>query len=201
MLISIHIPKCAGSSVLNALAQSYRMRLLKDYPWKNVDPAKVDPTVQCIHGHFPAAKYKNFPNARFVTWMRHPVDRLQSHYIYWKYRSKASTPARIKMLDEDWSFERFCMDDWTHNLCHRLMTGATFEFVGLVERIKNDWPIFHNRYIAGGPDVSTAKATLPKTNRAVKPKFAISPELRSKIEQRHDKDMELFHLIKQNRPH
>jgi len=38
-----------------------------------------------VHSHFAASEYLEFlPNATFFTWLRQPLQRISSHYYYWK---------------------------------------------------------------------------------------------------------------------
>ena len=64
-----------NKSVLKTLSRYYR------------ELNKIDDSVKCIHGHFPAKKYLPFfvtRNIRFITWVRDPFDRMLSNYFYWK---------------------------------------------------------------------------------------------------------------------
>ena len=97
MLISVHLPKTAGSSFVSALEHYFGEHLLKDYadlpmnrstPRRNfsavrnalVLPGKgaVSSDIRCIHGHYMPVKYRlvrpKTPKV-YVTWMRDPVER------------------------------------------------------------------------------------------------------------------------------
>lgn len=86
-IISIHVPKTAGTTFGNILQQIYGVdRVFLDYPWTlPIEREESQPPFQVIHGHFPASKYQNFPDrVKRIVWMRNPIDRLVSHYFYWK---------------------------------------------------------------------------------------------------------------------
>ena len=54
----------------------------------------------CIHGHFLPLSYRHLArraDVRFVTWLREPIDRLLSHYHYW--RRAADSDARDTLQD------------------------------------------------------------------------------------------------------
>src|SRR5580658_6212049 len=97
MLVSIHIPKTAGTSFGLCLMKSFGGSMQLDYaPGLFQDDRALDrkrgamryalglqpkdyKDVACIHGHFLGLKYnllaEQMPCA-FVTWLRHPVERL-----------------------------------------------------------------------------------------------------------------------------
>src|SRR5262245_49792666 len=95
-VISVHISKTAGSAFHSVLNQVYKpAQIAFDYDDRptdptcpsNCDPAAwerraeqfaraLGPKVRILHGHFQATKYlKHFPQARIITWLRHPVSR------------------------------------------------------------------------------------------------------------------------------
>ncbi|MDJ0555859.1 MAG: methyltransferase domain-containing protein [Microcoleaceae cyanobacterium MO_207.B10] len=88
-LISIHIPKTAGTTFKQVLRQIYNPdEIFFDYPHKGNLRHKMlikpKPEVKVIHGHFAADKYdKNFPDIKKVIWLRHPIKRLISLYFFW----------------------------------------------------------------------------------------------------------------------
>lgn len=103
-LISVHVPKSGGSSFREALQRAYTPeRIFFDYadrPLDPVSPMNVDPdgflasreaahrgdclNKRAIHGHFWIKKYDHMPRTCFRTaFLRHPVDRLISHYYFW----------------------------------------------------------------------------------------------------------------------
>src|SRR4030065_365461 len=64
--------------------------------------------VECIHGHFLPLKYLLLSVKRelkFITWMRDPVERILSHFFYWKrnYDSATAPILHRKVIEEDWS--------------------------------------------------------------------------------------------------
>lgn len=71
----------------------------------------------CIHGHFKASKYDGrIPQATKVTWLRDPVERVVSHYNYWK-RTPTSKHSVCRALHrEGWSLLEFARHDSMRNL-------------------------------------------------------------------------------------
>ena len=89
-IISVHLPKTAGSSFRKVLQQVYTKEgvFVDEYPnhslkttreiWENQNRK-----IKVIHGHFPLNKYaRSFTNARKIIWLRNPVKRLISHFFY-----------------------------------------------------------------------------------------------------------------------
>ncbi|MEI4196712.1 hypothetical protein [Roseovarius sp. E0-M6] len=88
MLISVHVPKCAGTSFGNWLAGAFGDRLHLHYPNSGPPEPVTTANVHCVHGHFfhhqwdiSAACY--YPQAKqFITVLRDPVQMMISSYFY-----------------------------------------------------------------------------------------------------------------------
>jgi len=98
-LISVHVAKAGGSSLLKIFESRFGAGLLRDYaenPADPVSPRNLDPEryfarqtripdgVACVHGHFHPGKYAIPANAILSTMLRHPVDNIISIYFFWK---------------------------------------------------------------------------------------------------------------------
>jgi hypothetical protein len=92
MIVSIHIPKTAGTSLGYMLNQSNGMRVFFDYDPQYRYARDLCPLVEeyfgfitqyfrAIHGHFHYVKYaERLPDAAFITCVRHPVARAISQF-------------------------------------------------------------------------------------------------------------------------
>ncbi len=89
-VISIHVPKTAGTTFKKVLRQIYHPEeIFFDYPHRGdlrhnmlTNPK---PGIKVIHGHFPSHKYDSkFPECRKIIWLRDPIKRLISLYFFWK---------------------------------------------------------------------------------------------------------------------
>jgi len=211
MLISVHLPKTAGASFAELLRAVFDNRLHFDY----ADfPINADPVARhtaaitaslaiatdaglradCIHGHFLPVKYllraSSRPPVTFVTWLRHPVERVVSHYHFWRrYQPNDLPRLHRRMLEEDWSLEQFCLCSELQNLYGQFFWAfpvTNFSFVGVTEYFATDLTYF-SRHFLGVADGVVA----PQCNaRGIVED--LDPVLRTAIERYHDADMELY---------
>jgi hypothetical protein len=97
-LISIHIPKTAGTSFYDILMQVYGDGLSPSYKRRDLYPVeggpcllegKLDPGLRILHGHFtwPEVKRHYTPgHTKIITWLRDPVERVVSNYQFFIHR-------------------------------------------------------------------------------------------------------------------
>ena len=88
-LISVHIPKTAGSTFHAVLAHHFGWQLkhLQHRAafglWNNGQPYRCNkPFVKAVHGHIIPHQnwHAQYPKAKWICWLRDPVDRLVSAY-------------------------------------------------------------------------------------------------------------------------
>ena len=101
VVISVHIPKTGGTSFRRILQDTFNGEVVEDYDWLERPAVLSGPAlsgsdddirnalcnVRCIHGHFPAQKYKRLHEVEgirpiFITWLRDPVERAVSAYYF-----------------------------------------------------------------------------------------------------------------------
>ena len=137
-LISVHIPKTAGSSFSILLRRIYGARLVLDYGGEvtGLDSAEV------VHGHFSASKYlEQFPDAKVIIWLRHPVERVISYYFYWLRAKRHGNPHHDYFLDNNLSLLEFANFPPLRKEVASYIGGFNperFFFVGIVERYEFD---------------------------------------------------------------
>ena len=209
LIISVHLPKTAGTSFGKALRTRFRTRLLRDYsdfPINTPQPERNRAALQaslrhaesdfsdieCIHGHFLPIKYLltvHNRQVKFVTWMRHPVERALSHYYYWKESyTPSSVPLHRRVVEENWSIERFCLGPELRNLYWQFLWGFPldyFDFIGITEFYEEDIAYFGQHYLGA---YTKAKRLNVRTNGA----YQIDRLFRNEIEAFHDRDMDLY---------
>lgn len=156
--ISIHMPKCAGTSFRQALTSAFGEKKVGfDYGDRPLDPASpwsMDPEgsagraqaadlatrtrhVDVIHGHFHAAKYDKL-DANRVTVLRDPAARLLSHYEYWR-ATPPSNPLHKYVVAADLTLEQFVRLPALRNLYTRVFLRGhdldSLDLVGTVEQM------------------------------------------------------------------
>lgn len=215
LLVSVHMPKTAGTSFAHALREHFASELRQDYaamPF-NVPRGRrelqalrggwalrhrIPGEVRAIHGHFLPLTYRLALASRpahFITWLRHPAERLLSHYTFWRRTRAVATPAqplRYRMVQEDWSLERFCLGPEMRDLYRQCLWGFDrdrFAFVGITERYDEDLVRFARRFLGGRiPAITRARANPERSADD----YAIDPVLRARIEQHHAGDVALY---------
>jgi len=220
VLISLHLPKTAGTSFHALLASHFGDRLRDDYADRPLHatvtarrlralragirllqrPGELT-GVDAVHGHFLAIKYslwRGGPGWRRVTWLREPVERLASHYHYWR-RSYAPESAGLlhrRMMEEGWSLERFCLGPELRNIYQQFLWGVPlgrFDFVGITEHFDHDIDDFARRILGIGSlcalDGDGAGANV---NPAAPSRYVEDASLRARIERYHAADVTLY---------
>ncbi|MBS0643092.1 MAG: sulfotransferase [Acetobacteraceae bacterium] len=90
-IVSVHIPKTAGTSLAAILDRCFDRRVIYDYAGYDTPQVVSDEFRQhasfiqsyfrVLHGHFFAEKYVDvFPGAAFIATLRHPVYRVISQF-------------------------------------------------------------------------------------------------------------------------
>lgn len=181
MLLSVHIPKTAGSSFTQVLTQAYGRGLVRDYDDLVLDPqapfhcqrdvwarntaafveGHVRPGAKVIHGHYSATKYKDrFPQTCWVTWLRQPISRLISHYYFWtRLPLDPEHPHSLhrEVREGRMSFAEFIEAPTIPNAASRIfLQGLRLEdidFVGIQEHFDQDLMAAQRQF--GWPAVQT----------------------------------------------
>lgn len=162
-LISVHAPKCAGRSLITALATAYGAESLHlDYADHLGDPVSrynIDPdgirtewqqsnhndlaNKRVIHGHFNLTKYASLSaDIPRITFLRHPVERTISHYFYWQRLPRVNHALHDYCIDQKLDLLSFCRLPliryfYTH-VMFRWVPMEKFDFVGCFENLTQD---------------------------------------------------------------
>lgn len=146
MIISVHVPKAAGTTLLHYLKTHFKVfedneawgyaSILKAM-FKKSDLVK---TYNCIHGHFPAMKYRFYPNTKFITFVREPLERMVSHYYYWKKIYEIGNPGKDPYLDSlfkrNISLKDFVFEEKLKNQQWQYIRGIPlprYRFIGIAD--------------------------------------------------------------------
>jgi len=201
MIISIHIPKTGGTTFAVYLRRIYEQRLYTDhglpadtpnyspYPINEL-PNEINKSTKIIHGHIRSDKYDMFyPDADFITWLRHPVERVLSHYFYSLHMLETS---RIEVSEEygaNLPLEVFIENPEHQNIMSKFIHDKNienFKFIGITEDYDESLKIFRKVF-----DLKTSPLRYEITNKTPNKKQPLK-EIRKKIEILNEKDMILY---------
>jgi len=209
----VHLPKCAGTSVLEFLKTSCAHELSLDYgdsfmrlPWPErgrrlfesmMNPTRVPPG-KLVYGHFFPIKYVGSRasafeqrHERLVTIMRDPIDRLRSHYEFWRASPSPDHYLWNKMKVENWTFSDFAfsaeMKNFYSQYFFQIPIGA-FSYIGLFERLE---PSIRGCLHALGVEYPRG-AVIPEMNRSVSLGTDVSATMRKDLVSHHAEDYVLY---------
>jgi hypothetical protein len=158
-LISLHVPKCAGSSLRSALVRVYgEDQIYFDNNDRLLDPKspvnihrenfiqqfklnrdEILAAKRVAHGHFCLQKYDGIQAPR-VTILRNPVDRLISHYLFWQHLPPHGHSLHDQFLATNPSLIEFArmpaMRHFYNQVLFRDVDMNTFDLIGIVEKMK-----------------------------------------------------------------
>lgn len=160
-LISIHIPKTAGTSFRNTLKSVYgneavvRLDIELEKPEVRVneqpyDQRQLPPWTRVAHGHFAyplLQKHFDLPqrDIPLITWLRDPVERVISNYYYLSKRLAEELDEPSKGLNILLKMERqlmeYARDPLSCNRMSRFLQGVPleqFQFVGIQDHYSED---------------------------------------------------------------
>jgi hypothetical protein len=144
VIVSVHVPKCAGTSFRHVLESMYGPRLWANYGAVFVraqaGPGSVPDGTRAIHGHFMADAFDTvLPDCQRITWVRHPVERVVSNYHHF-LRSPDMRDDCCRILHERrLTLSEFAELDWMRNEATRYLAGkplSDFAAVGITERFE-----------------------------------------------------------------
>lgn len=206
-LISLHIPKTAGTSFRNILKDVYGNKSVVRFDvshkgeitmdeksfTKNSIPGKI----KVIHGHFYYKDLKNIMelphNMPVITWIRNPVDRVISNYFYLESvlievlnEEKRALNIRSKMQK---TLLEYAQAEMNRNRISKFLAGIDLTklfFIGIQEYFSEDLDLLSGKM---GWDKNF---TQYRHNETIHSNPAISLEIREEIENLNWEDMELY---------
>jgi hypothetical protein len=216
ILVSVHLPKTAGTSFAMALRAHYGDRLVEDYTMVPLNrargrrewdalragvAARAAGTLRhhAVHGHFLPLKYRlalRGHQVDYVTWLRDPVDRLLSHFHYWKRTPEVASPAqplRYRFVREDWSLERFCLGPELRNVYRQYLWGfppSRFAFIGITEHYDTELDDMGARLLGSAATLTRARARVNPDGPVAR--YPVSAALEARIRRHHAADVRLY---------
>jgi hypothetical protein len=156
------MPKCAGSSMKEVFRKFYGDKLKEDYDSycrlpreKRFTQIELEMRKNCVgfegkmvFGHFYPYKYLYNISAAsrdkyfLVSFLRDPLQRLISHYVYWKRGQFCKNYVWRRMVREQWSFRRFALSQEMQNFYSQYLFQvpiSSFDFIGVHENLTHDW--------------------------------------------------------------
>ncbi len=218
-IISLHLPKTAGTSFKTSLSDHFGARYRDDYAdqaisktpfercrqalWRSIPiAAKGLEGVSCVHGHFLPVKYRPLglrQNLTFITWMREPLARLVSHYHYWQasYDPDTAAPHHRQVIEQRWSLEAFCLSEKFRNIYAKYLWHFPLEhfaFIGISEHYEEDFGEFTRRFLSVA--LSPRRENVAKT---VDRQQAVGDEFAQQVRAFHAEDVRLYQRALQMR--
>ncbi len=212
MLIGVHIPKTAGTSVRHVLEVHFQHQLHVIYGEKPmadepkirqqklrelalVEESNLYPGIGCIYGHLLPFRYHLFKNNRqttFFTWVRHPIERMVSDYYHIKRQTAHAheQPLFKKIILEKWTLEQFLFCPEMKNFQSNYLWSFPieyFSFVGITEYFIQEFPVFCNMFLGKIYDTPVLN-----TGGYAAPENQVAGELRMEAEKFHAEDMVLY---------
>jgi hypothetical protein len=142
MIVSIHVPKSAGTSFKRVLQEICGARIWYNYGTifsrGHARLELVPPGTTFIHGHFLADAFDDlFPDRRLVTWVRHPVERLVSNYQHFLRSPDMRDDCCRALYERKLGLRQFADLEWMRNETSRYLANKPvedFEFIGVAEQ-------------------------------------------------------------------
>ncbi len=206
-VISLHIPKTAGTSFRNILKEVYGDDAVVRFDINNKGVVRLNeefytsgdlPNARVLHGHFAYSDLSSMfefdeKSVRRITWLRHPVKRVISNYFYLESRlhdilkeEKRNLNILSKMQR---SLQEYARDEKNRNRQHKFLNGIAltdFDFVGIQEDFEADL-----KEIAATLNWEKYPPPLFQ-NKTPSKKPEISKDLIKEIEELNSLDMELY---------
>lgn len=149
-LISLHIPKTAGTSFGNTLKSVYGNAFTRFDMFPNKPhPQTVPHTTRVIHGHFKypdiAALFHISDDVAVITWVRDPAERVISQYFYFQQILRESMKEEYKHMHTLQRMEKtlleFAEAERNQNRMTKFLRGIRLQemfFVGIQEYFSED---------------------------------------------------------------
>ena len=215
LIISVHIPKTGGTTFLEILKAIAEEVLYLDYgnqifspdavyrrgqkvqePFESITDLELLPGRSVIHGHFHIRKYLGkFPNASYISWLRDPIERVVSHYFFWRRAAEhgfTADPLCNKVISEKMSLMEFAEWERARNVQHRFLAPVGVEhcdFIGIAEEYDRSIKLFQKLFCPEADITLEARNKNPERPRAF---YKLEAGAREKILQLNELDVKTY---------
>ena len=198
-IISVHVPKTAGSAFTRVLFKVYSPEaVFLDYPYEKDYQRQFmkegDANVRVIHGHFPGSRYKHkFADAKRIIWLREPVNFLISYYCFNKVFRR--TVFYDLLQQKNFSFWEFAQIPENQNIMSvylRDMKLEDFFFVGIQEFFEEDLQQLKNLLFWPDVTVSQENNNIYSDYQRIKKEVFNDRSIVKKVATLNSEDMEIY---------
>jgi hypothetical protein len=210
MIVSVHIPKTAGTSFHRELAQVFGDRLLADYgDWPEstspetaahderrragmlADVVSIGERYDAIHGHFVARKYAGvFPVTALVTFVRDPYQHAVSTYEHGARVTESTHPDFRHFKETRMTLLDFIEAYPNHQALYvGGMPLEDFAMIGVTERYEQSVALFEAIFGIAMPRANTRQNANPAKPGA---EYEITPDVRRAVERSRPEDIALY---------
>ncbi len=206
LIVSVHVPKTGGETFRDILEALTEGHLQRDYADRPLAPMSIrqrlrlatarphlESDTRAVHGHFIATKYwRRYPEARYMAWFREPVERLASHYHYWKRQPDRRNPTCQKLIEEGLSLEAFAALPEMRDVHARFLGEVPAEslaFVGITERYDDSIDLFRRAFYPALPATTERVNANPEREGD---RYDLDRATRRSIEDLNAADVELY---------
>lgn len=207
LIISVHVPKTGGASFRALLEQHAQGHIVWDYHDRPLAPGsrvrraiqatrradRVPEGTRVVHGHFVASKYsRRYPDAIHAMWFRDPVQRLVSHYHYWRREPDLENATCRKLIEDDLTLREFAELPEMSDVHERFLGGVPLRelaFVGITERFDESLDLFRRRFC---PDLGLSPVQLNANPERAADGYEIAAADKEAIVRHNRADLELY---------
>jgi hypothetical protein len=194
MIVSVHVPKCAGTSFRHLVDRIYGATAWYNYGTIfSRDQCRLElvpPGTAFIHGHFIADSFDDiFPERTLITWVRDPVERVVSNYHHFLRSPDMRDDCCRALHEKKLNLREFADLDWMRNMGCRYLANKPvedFKFAGIAERFAESMQLYCRLFGFSDPDFLPRVNTNPDRKRE---RYELSPEDRDYILERNMSDI------------
>lgn len=152
-----------------------------------------------IYGHMNPSKYKRvFPDAKYITYFRNPIQQFVSLYNFWKrpIRGKIMPVYRRRLINENLSLLSFAemMAEAPYGSDSKIksLNPEYFDFVGITERYAQSLQLLKAMYLPDMPIGNIAEHRI-NPNKTVDEAYQLNAHTLARIEALFPGRIELYH--------